>query len=156
MRVCLALGRKAWRQGEVPIGSLVVRQKDGYIVGFGCNQSETEQCVTKHAEMQAIEAASMCTGSWRLNSHGSVTLYTTVEPCIMCLGASLLSRVDTVVFGAENHKFGGTKRVLQEDDVALNHSIQVIGGVLEEECADIMTLFFKERRRSNALRRADT
>ena len=104
MRVCIQLANRAAALGEVPVGALIVRQTNGQVLGQGYNGVEQFQNVTKHAEMVAIESASAKLGSWRLNSEGPVTMYTTVEPCIMCLGASILSRVDQIVYGASNEK----------------------------------------------------
>ena len=99
--------------------------------------------------MVAIESASAKLGSWRLNSEGPVTMYTTVEPCIMCLGASILSRVDQIVYGASNEKFGGSKHIFHQQNEhvkTLNHHIEIVPGVLEDECAQLMRTFFQERR----------
>ena len=149
MRVCLQLAKKAAALGEVPVGALIVRQTDGQVLGQGYNGVEQFQNVTKHAEMVAIESASAKLGSWRLNSEGPVTMYTTVEPCIMCLGASILSRVDQIVYGAPNKKFGGSKHIFKQNNEhakTLNHHIDIVPGVLEGECAQLMRMFFQERR----------
>ena len=151
MRMCLGLAKQAGALGEVPVGALIVRQGDEKILGRGFNRTECSQSVTKHAEIIAIESASMEVGSWRLNSEGPVTLYTTVEPCIMCLGASLLSRVDTIVYGASNEKFGGEKHIVHKNNDhlnTLNHRVEIVPGVLQYDCAQLLKDFFRERRLS--------
>ena len=141
MKTAIHLANLAGRRGEVPIGSIIVRQNDFKIIGYGYNFTENMNCSVEHAEVRAIRNASVNLKSWRLNSHGEVTLYTTIEPCMMCLGASKLSRINTVVYGAKNQKFGSTKTV----DTA-NDDIEIIGGILEHECKLPLQIFFKNKR----------
>ncbi|MCB1185140.1 tRNA adenosine(34) deaminase TadA [bacterium] len=129
-------------EGEVPVGAVVVR--DGRIIGRGRNRVETLQDPTAHAEIMAIGAAAGEGESWRLDD---ATLYVTLEPCTMCSGAILLSRVGQVVFGATDPRAGGvvsTARLL--DGNPYNHRVSVVGGILGEECAGLLSDFFGERR----------
>ncbi|MDR0922090.1 MAG: tRNA adenosine(34) deaminase TadA [Lactobacillales bacterium] len=127
---------------EVPIGAVLVL--NGEIIGRGHNLRETTQDATTHAEMTAIRKANEVLTSWRLED---TALFVTVEPCAMCSGACLLARIPEIYFGATNPKGGTAGTVLNLFDIpAFNHAPYVEGGVLEEECAAIMTGFFKERR----------
>ncbi|HUT02442.1 MAG TPA: nucleoside deaminase [bacterium] len=134
--------RSAFAEGEVPIGAVVAR--DGQILGRGHNSKENLCDPTAHAEILALRQAAQFTGSWRLT--GS-TLYATAEPCLMCLGAALQARVGTIVFGCEEPKFGAV-RLLARDSIvkAGNHALIVRGGVLAQECAEILRDFFETRR----------
>ncbi|WP_066175292.1 tRNA adenosine(34) deaminase TadA [Bacillus marinisedimentorum] len=142
MRQAIEEAKKAEALGEVPIGVVIVR--DGEVVASGHNLRETEQRSAAHAEMIAIDKACRKLGSWRLP--GS-TLYVTLEPCPMCAGAIMLSRVDRVVFGAYDPKGGcaGTlMNLLQEE--RFNHQSEVEGGVLENECGTMLSDFFRKLR----------
>ena len=137
MREALIEARKALERDEIPIGAVVVA--DGMIIGRGYNLTETLQDVTAHAEMQAITAAAgrLC-GKYL----GQCTLFVTVEPCVMCAGAIGWSQIRHVVFGAADPKRGFQLYAPR----ALHPKCEVIGGVLEEECAQLMKDFFKEKR----------
>ncbi|PDO10401.1 MAG: tRNA adenosine(34) deaminase TadA [Candidatus Reconcilbacillus cellulovorans] len=142
MREALAEARKAESLGEVPIGAVVVR--DGLIVGRGHNLRETLNDATAHAEMIAIRDACSRLGAWRLLG---CTLYVTLEPCPMCAGAIVQSRLPRVVFGASDPKAGcaGTlMNLLQEP--RFNHRAEVAGGVLADECALLLRRFFQRLR----------
>ena len=143
MRAAMEEARKAAKIGEVPIGAVVVRH--GEIVGRGYNLRETEKDPTMHAEMIAIREASARLGGWRLIG---CTLYVTLEPCPMCAGALVQSRVEQVVFGASDPKAGcaGTLMNLL-DEPRFNHQVPVTGGVLAEECGQLLKDFFRRLRK---------
>ena len=143
MRLALDLARTARRSGEVPVGAVIV--VDGEPVGTGHNASISRVDPTAHAEIVALRDAASRIGNYRLN--GS-TLYCTVEPCLMCLGAMIHARVARLVFGAADGKGGGTARLeaLYDNASRLNHRFDVVGGVLAEEAADLLLGFFRERR----------
>ena len=142
MRAALAEADRARQAGEVPVGAVVV--SDGRIVGRGFNQPISSADPTAHAEIVALRDAARAAGNYRLTG---VTLYVTVEPCLMCAGALVHARVATLVFGAREPKAGAvvsTMRVLERE--ALNHRVAVVEGVLEEECRAVVQAFFRERR----------
>lgn len=141
MRRCLELALEARSHDEVPIGAVVVL--DGVVIGVGRNTREEALSVTGHAELLAIEQASRFLKSWRLTG---ATLFTTLEPCVMCAGAIVQARIDTVVYGARDPKGGGQTLFSILDSDKLNHRVKVIGGVLEDECSQILKDFFKEKR----------
>ncbi len=144
MREALYEAEKALQWGEVPIGAVVVF--DGKVIARGHNLRETWKDPTAHAELIALREASRVLGGWRLNG---CKLYVTLEPCPMCAGAILLSRVDEVIFGAKEPKFGAAGSIvnLLETD-RFNHRPQLTSGILEEECGIILKEFFRERRRN--------
>lgn len=144
MEAALELAKKAAIQNEVPIGAIVVDAK-GKIIGRGYNDREETQSATRHAEIIAINEATEKIGSWRLED---CTLYVTLEPCPMCSGAILQSRIKKVVFGAMDPKAGAVGSVLNLlSDYPFNHSVEVEAGVLEKECSEILKMFFKELRK---------
>ncbi|AUB51902.1 MULTISPECIES: tRNA adenosine(34) deaminase TadA [Enterococcus] len=142
MRVAIEEAKKAEALAEVPIGAIVVHQ--GQIIGRGHNLRETTQNATTHAEMIAIQEACKAIGSWRLEE---TQLYVTLEPCPMCSGAMILSRVKEVYFGAYDPK-GGTAGTLMNllEDERFNHQADVEGGILEEECGELLSVFFRNLR----------
>ena len=142
MRAALGLADDAAAMGEVPVGAVVVH--DGRVIATGHNLREAEQDPTAHAEMIAIRAAARALGTWRLCE---CTLYVTLEPCPMCAGALMLSRIDRVVFGCTDPKGGfvGTLADLSQFP-GLNHSYEVVPGVLAEECSERLRAFFRELR----------
>ena len=142
MRAAIEEAKKAETIGEVPIGAVIV--KDGEIISKAFNLRETEQRSIAHAELLAIDDACQKLGTWRLSE---TTLYVTLEPCAMCAGAIVLSRVDRVVYGAKDPKGGcaGTLMNLLEED-RFNHIAEVTSGVLEDECAALLSNFFKQLR----------
>jgi tRNA(adenine34) deaminase len=146
MAAALEHASAAARAGEVPVGAVVVR--DNRIIAASANRTITDQDPTAHAELVAIRAAASATGSWRL---GGCTLYVTLEPCAMCAGAIVLARLDRVVFGAWDPKAGMAGSVgdlLRSPRV--NHRPQVLAGVLEKECGELLAAFFRARRDSGA------
>src|SRR5262245_21204886 len=146
MRAALAEATKALDEGEVPIGAVVVR--DGRIVGRGHNQTERLQDATAHAEILAIGAASGTVGSWRLSD---CTMYVTLEPCIMCSGALVLSRMGLLVYGAVDPKAGACgSRTNVPGEPWLNHRLPTQSGLLADECGGILTAFFETKRAAGA------
>ena len=142
MREALRQARKAYKLDETPIGCVIVH--DGQIIGRGYNRRNTDKSPLAHAEISAIKKASRKLGDWRLEE---CTLYVTLEPCQMCAGAIIQSRVTRVVVGCMNPKAGCAGSVLNLLDVkAFNHQAQLTTGVLEEECSALMTGFFRELR----------
>ena len=140
MREALRLAEKAKRKGEVPIGAVVVYQDK--IIGKGYNLRTKLQIATAHAEMRAIERACKKMHSWRLPE---AEIYVTLEPCPMCMGAILNARIDRVYFGAYEQKGRSLTDKLASANL-LNHTVEVTGGVLEEECKEILSSFFSEMR----------
>lgn len=142
MRQALAEAELAFDEGEVPIGAIVV--KDDRIVGRGRNQMERLGDPTAHAEILAIGAAAEHFESWRLLG---ATLYSTVEPCVMCAGAVVLARIERLVYGTTDPKFGGCVSIFRiPSDQRLNHSVDVQGGVLAEQSAALLREFFAKQR----------
>ncbi|MCI0635061.1 MAG: tRNA adenosine(34) deaminase TadA [Actinobacteria bacterium] len=142
--MALAIGQAsaAASAGDVPVGAIVARGED-VLAGAG-NAREQESDPTAHAEILALRGASAAAGTWHLEG---CTMYVTLEPCAMCAGALVLSRINRLVFGAADPKagFAGSLGDLVRDP-RLNHSIDVVGGVLERECGEVLTAFFAERR----------
>ena len=130
----------ALQKEEVPIGAIIV--KDGKIIGKGYNQVELLKDSTAHAEMLAITAAASTLGNWRLDD---CDMYVTLEPCIMCSGAIIKSRLKNIFFGAYNKKDGGVASLYNIcNDSRLNHQVGIQGGILKEESSYILNLFFKD------------
>lgn len=132
---------------EIPIGCVIV--KDGQIIGRGHNAREELNQAIMHAEIMAINEANVAEGNWRLLD---VTLFVTIEPCVMCSGAIGLARIPQVIYGAANQKFGGAGSLYDIlTDERLNHRVLVEQGVLEEDCAAIMQTFFRQSRKRKKL-----
>lgn len=140
MREALLLAQKANKKGEVPIGAVVVYR--GKIIGKGYNLRTKKQLATAHAEMRAIDMACKKLHSWRLPE---AEIYITLEPCPMCMGAILNARIDRVYFGAYEQKGRSLTNELAKANL-LNHSVEVTGGILEEECSAVLTSFFSQMR----------
>ncbi|WP_294519211.1 tRNA adenosine(34) deaminase TadA [uncultured Anaerovibrio sp.] len=146
MHLALAEAEKAYELGEVPIGAVLV-DEDGTVVSVGHNLRERDKDATAHAEMEAIRAANKRLDRWRLSG---TTLYVTIEPCPMCAGAIVNSRIDRVVYGGADVKAGAVHSIFNVlTNPNLNHQVEVTAGVLEDECAGIMKRFFKFRRQQN-------
>lgn len=143
MRLALRAAADAWEAGEVPVGAVVFHKER--LIGRAHNQRETLRDPTAHAEILAITQAAAALDSWRLDD---CTLYVTLEPCAMCAGALVLSRMSRLVYGARDPKAGACGSVL---DVLgcerLNHTVDISEGVLAEDCGLILSEFFRERRR---------
>ena len=142
MQEAIALAKEAKMIDEVPVGAVAVR--DGVVIARAFNTRETSKCATHHAEILAIERACEALGGWRLPG---VTLYVTMEPCAMCAGAIVNSRIERVVYGAKDFRFGAFGSALDLNEAGLNHKPQVVGGVLGEECADMLSTYFKNKRK---------
>ena len=142
MRLAIAQAKKAAALGEAPIGCVIVR--DGTVIARGYNRRNTEGSVLGHAEISALKKASKKTGDWRLED---CTLYVTLEPCQMCAGACVQARIPRVVIGTMNPKAGCAGSVLNLFEVpAFNHQVETVRGVLREECAELLTAFFRKIR----------
>jgi tRNA(adenine34) deaminase len=155
MKEAIKEAKKAEEKLEVPIGAVIVL--DGEIVARGHNLRESNQSAIAHAELLAIEEACSKLGSWRLEN---ATLYVTLEPCPMCSGAIILSRIGRVVYGASDPKAGcaGTFMNLLTDE-RFNHQSEVVPGVLESECGELLTNFFRQirkRKKEEKSRRKET
>ncbi len=138
----LALARKAGEMGEVPVGAVIV--KDGKIIATGKNEREAKQNALSHAEIEVINNACKALGSWRLDG---CEMYVTLEPCPMCAGAIINSRIKTLVFGAYDKKAGSIDSVINLCDYPYNHKPEIFGGIKEDECLNILKEFFKEIRK---------
>ena len=141
MRRAMELAREAESIDEVPVGAIAVR--DGEIIAEAYNTRESSKCATHHAEVLAIERACRSLGGWRLPG---VTLYVTMEPCAMCAGAIINARIPRVVYGAPDLRFGAFGSLIDLSEVPLNHKPSVTGGVLGEECRDILSAYFRRKR----------
>ena len=145
MNEALKLAKEAFDNDEVPIGAVIVHK--GEIIGMGCNKRNTLKNPLMHAEIIAINEAAGYLNDWRIEE---CTMYVTVEPCPMCSGAIVQSRIPEVVFGARNKKAGCAGSVLNLlQQPGLNHRVNITEGVLEEECSSIMTEFFKRFRKNS-------
>ena len=142
MRLALKEASLAFQRGEVPVGAVI--SKDGEVISSSHNLRETSKDPSAHAEILVIRDATKISDSWRLTG---LTLYVTKEPCIMCAGALVNSRIARLVYGCRDEKAGGVDSLYQIlNDKRLNHQVEVVSGVLEDECAAILRKFFKERR----------
>lgn len=145
MRHALAEAQLALKKNEVPVGAVVVYEDK--IIGRGHNQVESLNDPTAHAEIIAIGAASNYLNSWRLSG---ASLYVTVEPCAMCAGAVVLSRIDHLIFGAKDPKAGACGSLYNiVQDIRLNHQVEIIPYILKEECGQILKEFFEKVRQEN-------
>lgn len=141
MKEALALAREAAAEGEIPVGCIIVR--NGEIVGRGRNRREQGRSALAHAEVEAIRQACETLAGWRL---WECTLYVTLEPCPMCAGAIINARIPRVVFGAHDSKSGACGSVCDLFSMEFNHHPRVEFGLLEEECATLLTEFFQKLR----------
>ena len=152
MREALKQAKKAYTLGEVPIGCVIVHQ--GKIIGRGYNRRNTDKNTLAHAEITAINKASKYIGDWRLEE---CTMYVTLEPCQMCAGAIVQARIPQVVMGCMNPKAGCAGSILNILDMPqFNHQVEVTRGILEQECSDMLKLFFtglRERNKAEKQRR---
>ena len=141
MKSALSLGKRAAVEGEVPVGAVVV--KGGEIVGRGFNKRETHNSPIGHAEIEAIHNAAKNLGDWRLNG---CDIYVTLEPCPMCAGAIINARIDRVFFGAYDSTSGSFGSVADFSVLGYEYSPEVHGGIMEKECAKLLSDFFSEKR----------
>ena len=142
MREPISLAKEAGAVDEVPIGAVAV--KNGVIISRAYNMREHNKCATHHAEILCIEEACRVLGGWRLPG---VTLYVTMEPCAMCAGALINARVERVVYGVPDLRFGAFGSLVNLGEIGLNHKPEVVGGVLEEECRTLLSDYFKGKRK---------
>lgn len=143
MLKALELAKKAYSMGEIPVGAIVV-DGDGNIIGEGYNRRESDNSPIAHAEMLAIEKSAEVLGHWRLSE---CTLYVTLEPCPMCAGAIINSRLKRVVYGAFDDKGGACASVVNLFELPFNHKPLVRSRVLEKECGELLTDFFHNLRK---------
>jgi tRNA(adenine34) deaminase len=142
MTAALELAREAERAGEVPVGAVVV--VDGEIIGRGRNAPVETHDPSAHAEMLALRAAASALGNYRVEG---ATLYSTLEPCVMCAGLLVAARVKRLVFGARDLRFGGVRSKFQiADSDLLNHRVEIVEGIMGAECADLLHRFFSAKR----------
>lgn len=152
MGLALKAAKKACARGEVPIGAVIVR--DGKILGSGYNLRESKQDPAAHAELTAIRRAARRAGNWRLTG---ATMYVTLEPCVMCMGAAILARIDRLVFGCLDPKAGAAGSLYDlSNDTRLNHRFVVESGIRGDECSVLLSAFFRDlRKRKKGIRKTD-
>lgn len=143
MKRAIELAKLSALEGEVPVGAVVV--KDNEIVGEGRNRRELGKNALYHAELEAINNACKRLGGWRL---WQCDLYVTLEPCPMCAGAIINSRIKTVFFGANDKKAGSFGSVVSFNDLPYNHKPEIVSGIMEDECSSLLTSFFKKLRKT--------
>ena len=142
MRLALAEAHEAERSGEVPVGAVVVKQRE--VVGTGANRPIATGDPTAHAEVQALRAAARTLGNYRLPD---TTLYVTLEPCAMCAGALVAARVSRLVFATRDLRFGAVRSKFRlADSELLNHQVEIVEGLLADECLPLLQRFFRSRR----------
>lgn len=142
MRQAIELARKGGESNEVPVGAVVTFK--GEIIGKGFNQCIQNHDPTAHAEIIAIRAAAKHVGNYRLNE---CNLYVTLEPCLMCFGALVHARISKLIYGADDIKTGALQYNKDQDNFTkLNHKFEITSGILKEECAELLSSFFKEKR----------
>ena len=146
MKHALKEAKKAYLIGETPIGCVIV--KDDKVIARGYNRREKDKLSLAHAEVIAIKKASKVIGDWRLEG---CKLYVTLEPCIMCSGAIIQSRIEEVYYVANDYLFGADVSYAHIFDLNFNHKVQIEGGILESECSELISSFFKELRSKNKL-----
>ena len=143
MKIALGEAEKAYKKGEIPIGAMIITN-DGRILGKAHNETITRNDPTAHAEILALRQAAETVKNYRLIE---TKMYVTVEPCLMCAGALIHARVEEIIFGAFDPKWGALKSLYQVgEDARLNHQIKVTSGILESDCGEIIQRFFEERR----------
>jgi len=143
MEHAIELAEKAYSLGEVPVGAVIVRKSTGQIIGEGYNLRETSRNALAHAEIIAINQACINLGGWRLPE---CEIYITLEPCPMCCGAIINARIDDVFFGAFDKKSGSAVSVQKMFNLPYNYSPNVKGGIMQEQCSEIISRFFRELR----------
>ncbi len=142
MALALQLAKEAGESGEVPVGC-VIADRDGRIIGRGHNRRQTLKDATAHAELEAIKEACAAVGDWRLEG---CSIYVSLEPCPMCAGAIINSRIPTVVYGAKEELSGSCGSVINLFEERYGHKPAVYGGVLKDESAELLKSFFKDKR----------
>ena len=142
MSLALNQAKEAYEQGEVPIGAVIVHE--GKVIAVARNEREELNQAIAHAEVLAIQKANKVLNSWRLDT---CTMYVTIEPCPMCAGSIIQSRIKNIYYGAKDQKSGSHTSVINLFDQPFNHQVNVHGGILEKECSEIMTSFFQKLRK---------
>ena len=151
MEQAILLAQKAGAAGEVPVGAVIV--KDGKVIAVGENRRERTKNALGHAEIEAIDKACRALGTWRLDG---CELYVTLEPCVMCSGAMVHSRIGTLVFGARDEKTGAAGSLMDVlGHPGMNHQVKTIGGVLAPECSGLLSDFFRMRRQQKKQQKAE-
>lgn len=151
MKVALELAKQAYKLNEVPVGAVVVKKTTGEIVGRGYNRREIDKDPLAHAEITAIKEAAKTLGGWRLLD---CEMFVTLEPCPMCCGAIINSRIERVVFGAFDAKSGSAESILKMFELPFNHKPDVVSGILQKECSEILSDFFAELRKKLKTRKS--
>ena len=143
MKEALKEALKALKKDEVPVGCVIV--KDNKIVGRGYDKRESTNDPSAHSEIIAIRKSAKKLGDWRLEN---CDLYVTLEPCAMCLGASILARIRRIIYGAENPKFGAISSVVNLLNYKWNHKIKIVSRILKDECSEILKEYFRNKRKN--------
>ena len=141
MGIALEQAKEAALHDEVPIGAIIV--KDGEVIALSRNERVETNKTTSHAEIIAIEKANIALNSWRLDT---CSMYVTIEPCPMCAGTIIQSRIEKLVYGADDPKAGSHKSIVRLFDKSFNHKVEIVEGILKEECSEIVTSFFRKIR----------
>ena len=141
MKEALILAEEAGKEGEVPVGAVIVR--NGEIIARGRNMRESKKNALSHAEIEAINSACKVLGDWRLND---CEMYVTLEPCPMCAGAIINARINTLIFGAYDSKMGCIDSVTNLCNMPFGHKTEVYGGIMEDKCLEVLKKFFKSLR----------
>ena len=144
MQIALELARQAYEINEVPVGAIVVKKSTGKIIGKGDNRREIDKNPLAHAEIAAIKQAAETLGGWRLLD---CDIYVTLEPCPMCCGAIINSRIERVIFGAFDSKSGSVESIINMFDLPFNHKTKIVSGIMQKECSEILSDFFTELRK---------
>ena len=144
MQIALELDRQAYEINEVPVGAIVVKKSTGKIIGKGYNRREIDKNPLAHAEIAAIKQAAETLGGWRLLD---CDIYVTLEPCPMCCGAIINSRIERVIFGAFDSKSGSVESIINMFDLPFNHKPKIVSGIMQKECSEILSDFFTELRK---------
>jgi tRNA(adenine34) deaminase len=143
MGLALQQAKIAGRMGEVPVGAVITKEND--VIASSCNMREQWQDATAHAELIAVRQACERLKTWRLSG---CTIYVTLEPCPMCAGALVAGRLERLVYGCPDNRFGGAETIFNiVNNSFLNHRLQVTAGVCEKECRELMRIFFKNKRK---------
>ena len=144
MQIALELARQAYEINEVPVGAIVVKKSTGKIIGKGYNGREIDKNPLAHAEIAAIKQAAETLGGWRLLD---CDIYVTLEPCPMCCGAIINSRIERVIFGAFDSKSGSVESIINMFDLPFNHKPKIVSGIMQKESSEILADFFTELRK---------
>ena len=144
MQIAIELERQAYEINEVPVGAIVVKKSTGKIIGKGYNRREIDKNPLAHAEIAAIKQAAETLGGWRLLD---CDIYVTLEPCPMCCGAIINSRIERVIFGAFDSKSGSVESIINMFDLPFNHKPKIVSGIMQKECSEILSDFFTELRK---------